>query len=206
MKNYKATFVIFLATLIISLLFKSPIMTLLSNLNLVILLPIINGIFACVSLMVRLALKNKDTSFSPSYTYAFISGILISRLILVFIRPILGTYSAQFIVYLSTVIGVFIIDGLFPMNYAMSNPFQGRGAARGGGAGQGGAGRYGYQHNVPVAPVGLPTLYIPLGGGTNQPGATNLANELEAQYRARGSTLSKNILPAKVKQFLLQHL
>lgn len=42
--------------------------------------------------------------------------------------------------------------------------------------------------------------------GTNQPLATNMANELENNYRARGSTLSGSLLPVPVKSFLLDHL
>lgn len=48
-------FVIFL----ISLLFKSPFVTLLSILDIMVGCPIINGIFACIFLMVRLALRHQ---------------------------------------------------------------------------------------------------------------------------------------------------
>ena len=42
--------------------------------------------------------------------------------------------------------------------------------------------------------------------GTNQPLATNIANELENNYRIKGSTLSAQLLPLPIQRFLLDHL
>lgn len=41
--------------------------------------------------------------------------------------------------------------------------------------------------------------------GTNQPLATNIANELEANYRNRGATLSRELLTPKIELFLLDY-
>ncbi len=204
---------LFFVILIISLLFKSPFVTLLSILDLTVVCPIINGIFACIFLMVTLALKQEDTSFSLRYIYVFFSGMLISIVILVYLMPMVKSYNAELINNLSTIISVIVLEGLTinaSTGQGAGNPVGNLGGNPGGNTGGNPVGNLGGNTggnpvgnlggntggnpggnpggntggSVPTHIPSVPEHYIP--GASNQPAARDLAHHLQIEFNNKG--------------------
>lgn len=205
-------FLVYLNIVMVCLLFRLPFVNLLFILGLSGFYPVVAGIFACVCLMLKLALNNKDTTFSIKYIYTFIVSFLISALILLFIVPIVKLYVAQFIFALPCIVAIIpeAIRILSPSPILLMKPnLAGNvgddaggnvggntGGNAGGNAGGGNAGGNAGDNVGPNAThvPSLPDQYIPEGEGTNQPGARLFADYLDELYLTKGSGLSGMML------------